>query len=70
MLATSAIFTSTTGTWAATGSLYQARVFAASIALRHRRPVVAGGDNGTTVLATSETYSSTFGTWGADPRAA
>lgn len=63
VLATSAIFTSTTNTWAATGSLYQARVFAMSTSYG-TTPVVAGGDNGTTVLATSETYSTTFNTWG------
>jgi hypothetical protein len=63
VLATSAIFTSTSNTWAATGSLVQARVFAMSTSYG-TTPVVAGGDNGSTVLATSETYSTTLNAWG------
>jgi hypothetical protein len=65
VLGTSAIYTSTSGTWAATGSLSQPRVFASSISLSSgSTPLIVGGDNGTTVLGTSETYSTLTSTWG------
>ena len=63
VLASAAIFTSTSGTWAATGSLAQARVFAMSTS-QGTTPIVAGGDNGTAALASSETYSTLTTTWG------
>jgi hypothetical protein len=53
------------GTWTATGSLITRRSGHTSTLLPNGQVLVAGGDNGTTILASAELYDPGLGTWSA-----
>jgi hypothetical protein len=54
---------SSPGTWAATGSLGQARSFAPAVRLGDGSVVTAGGTDGTSFTATAERWTPSGGTW-------
>ncbi|HEY3358198.1 MAG TPA: kelch repeat-containing protein [Polyangia bacterium] len=61
------VFDSYTQTWAAAGQMSAARIYHAAALLNDGRVLVAGGTDGTTVLASAQLYSGTCGNGVVDP---
>lgn len=51
------------GSWVYTGNMSIAREFAAQVTLGNGKAMVAGGTDGTSVLATAEIYTNSTGVW-------
>jgi hypothetical protein len=70
ILSTAEVYSPTTGTWTATGSLKMARMGATAVTLTDGRVLVVGGYTDADALADSEIWDSTSGKWtavGASP---
>ncbi|MFZ5440271.1 MAG: kelch repeat-containing protein [Myxococcota bacterium] len=63
VLNTAELFTPSSGTWAATGSMQTARRRFAATLLSNGLVLVAGGNDGTAALASAELFDPATGTW-------
>jgi hypothetical protein len=66
-MTTAEIYSASTGTWASTGSLNNARSGFGIVKLTSGDVLVSGGVVGTTVLSGAERYSTADGTWSNEP---